>query len=164
MRPIDVIGRLCREGWIERQGKGSHLIFRKNGKRVDIAQHPGDIPTGTLREICRQAEWEWPTTRHYIAVAEKAPGEEMWSILFPDFPGVTSTGSDFPDMPQQARDALATAVEDMIAEGEKLPASVEEGGRAEVDPTSSANAHVLIGAAEIPEASTKETAASAPVS
>ena len=60
MRPIDVIGRLRREGWIERQGKGSHLIFRKNGKRVDIAQHPGDIPTGTLREICRQAEWEWP--------------------------------------------------------------------------------------------------------
>jgi len=27
----------CREGWIERQGKGSHLIFRKNGKRVVIA-------------------------------------------------------------------------------------------------------------------------------
>ena len=104
------------------------------------------------------------TTRHYIAVAEKAPGEEMWSILFPDFPGVTSTASDFPDVPQQARDALATAVEDMIAEGEKLPASVEEGGRAEVDPTSSANAHVLIVAVEIPEASTKETATSAPVS
>jgi len=37
MRPIDVIGRLRREGWIERQGKGSHLIFRKNGKRVVIA-------------------------------------------------------------------------------------------------------------------------------
>ncbi|HTT78654.1 MAG TPA: type II toxin-antitoxin system HicA family toxin [Stellaceae bacterium] len=28
--------------------------------RVVIAQHPGDIPSGTLREICRQAGWEWP--------------------------------------------------------------------------------------------------------
>jgi predicted RNA binding protein YcfA (HicA-like mRNA interferase family) len=44
---------------MEGQGKGSHLIFRKNAKRVVIAQHPGDIPMGTLREICRQAEWEW---------------------------------------------------------------------------------------------------------
>jgi len=35
-------------------------IFRKSGKRVVIANHPGDIPTGTLREICRQAGWEWP--------------------------------------------------------------------------------------------------------
>jgi predicted RNA binding protein YcfA (HicA-like mRNA interferase family) len=59
MRPIEVIRRLRREGWMEGQGKGSHLIFRKNAKRVVIAQHPGDIPMRTLREICRQAEWEW---------------------------------------------------------------------------------------------------------
>ncbi|MGD9614153.1 MAG: type II toxin-antitoxin system HicA family toxin [Alphaproteobacteria bacterium] len=97
MRPIDIIRRLRREGWIERQGKGPHPIFRRNGKRVVIAQHPGDIPTGTLREICRQA------------------------------------GSDFADVPQQARDALATAVEDMLAEGEPLPPSVEESGRAEIE-------------------------------
>ncbi len=60
MRLIEAIRRLRREGWEQRQGKGSHLIFRKNGKRVVIANHPGDIPTGTLREICRQAGWEWP--------------------------------------------------------------------------------------------------------
>jgi predicted RNA binding protein YcfA (HicA-like mRNA interferase family) len=51
---------LRREGWEQRQGKGSHPIFRKSGKRVVIANHPGDIPTGTLGEICRQAGWEWP--------------------------------------------------------------------------------------------------------
>ena len=60
MRLIEAIRRLRREGWEQRQGKGSHLIFRKSGKRVVIANHPGDIPTGTLREICRQAGWEWP--------------------------------------------------------------------------------------------------------
>jgi predicted RNA binding protein YcfA (HicA-like mRNA interferase family) len=60
MRPIEAIKRLRREGWEQRQGKGSHLIFRMSGKRVVIANHPGDIPTGTLREICRQAGWKWP--------------------------------------------------------------------------------------------------------
>ena len=60
MRATEAIRRLHREGWEERPGKGSHLIFRRAGKLVVIANHPGDIPTGTLREICRQAGWEWP--------------------------------------------------------------------------------------------------------
>jgi|SRR5579884_3395908 len=72
--------------------------------------------------------------RHYIAVAYRAPGETMWSIVFPDFLGVTSAVGEFADVPQQAHDALATAMEDMIAEGEAFPASIEEGGRARVDP------------------------------
>ena len=72
-------------------------------------------------------------TRNYIAVADRAPGEAMWSIVFPDFPGVTSAAAEFADVPQQACDALATAVEDITAEGERLPASVEEGRQAEAD-------------------------------
>ena len=60
MRATEAIGRLRPEGWEERPGKGSHLIFRRAGKLVVIANQPGDIPTGTLREICRQAGWEWP--------------------------------------------------------------------------------------------------------
>jgi predicted RNA binding protein YcfA (HicA-like mRNA interferase family) len=60
MRPVEAIRRLRREGWEERPGKGSHLIFREESRRVVIANHRGDIPSGTLREICRQAGWEWP--------------------------------------------------------------------------------------------------------
>jgi predicted RNA binding protein YcfA (HicA-like mRNA interferase family) len=60
MRATEAIRRLRREGWEERPGKGSHLIFRRAGKLVVIANHSGDIPTGTLRQICRQAGWEWP--------------------------------------------------------------------------------------------------------
>jgi predicted RNA binding protein YcfA (HicA-like mRNA interferase family) len=60
MRATEAIRRLRREGWEERPGKGSYLIFRRAGKLVVIANHPGDIPTGTLREICRQAGWAWP--------------------------------------------------------------------------------------------------------
>jgi predicted RNase H-like HicB family nuclease len=73
------------------------------------------------------------TTRHYLAVADRVPGEAMWSIVFPDFPGVTSAAAGFADVPEQARNALGTAVEDMIAENEALPASVEEGRLAECD-------------------------------
>jgi predicted RNase H-like HicB family nuclease len=73
------------------------------------------------------------TTRNYIAIADRAPGEAMWSIVFPDFPGVTSAAADFADVPQQARNALATAIEDMIAEDEALPASVEENGQPAID-------------------------------
>jgi predicted RNA binding protein YcfA (HicA-like mRNA interferase family) len=60
MTANEATARLRREGWQERPGKGSHLIFRRDGKRVVIAVHRGDIPTGTLRAISRQAGWEWP--------------------------------------------------------------------------------------------------------
>jgi predicted RNase H-like HicB family nuclease len=97
------------------------------------------------------------TMRHYIAVADRVPGETMWSILFPDFPGITSTASDFADVPQPARDALATAIEDMVANGDPLPASVGDGGRTEVDTARFGNARVLIVPVEVPDAVTGET-------
>jgi len=59
----EAINRLQREGWQMRPGKGSHLIFRKAGRRVVISNHTGDIPTGTLRAICGQAGWEFPPKR-----------------------------------------------------------------------------------------------------
>ena len=33
----EVIKRLKREGWEERRGKGSHLIFRKDGKMINVS-------------------------------------------------------------------------------------------------------------------------------
>ena len=65
-------------------------------------------------------------TKYYIAIADRRPGESNWSITFPDFPGVTSVAEKFADVMRQAKDALATAVEDMEREGETLPPSVEE--------------------------------------
>jgi taurine dioxygenase len=96
-----------------------------------------------------------PTTRHYIAVADVAPGESMWSIVFPDFAGVTSAAAAFADVPQQARDALATAVEDMIAEGEDLPAPVEEGRQAEPDPSAFHNPRYIVVPVEVRDKPTR---------
>ena len=63
MTAREAVSRLRREGFKERAGKGSHRIFRKDGRKVIVAVHPGDIPSGTLRRICEQAGWEYPPGR-----------------------------------------------------------------------------------------------------
>ncbi len=59
----EAITRLRREGWMERPGKGSYVIFKKDGRRVVISNHAGEIPTGILRAICAQAGWGYPPQR-----------------------------------------------------------------------------------------------------
>jgi predicted RNA binding protein YcfA (HicA-like mRNA interferase family) len=60
----EVINRLRREGWAERLGEGSHAIFSKpNSVSIPVPRHGLDLPTGTLRTICRDAGWEWPPER-----------------------------------------------------------------------------------------------------
>ena len=59
MTAREAMNRLRREGWTERQGKGAHVIFKRDGRRVVVSNHSGDIPTGTLRAICAQAAWEY---------------------------------------------------------------------------------------------------------
>lgn len=64
MTPREVMSRLRHEGWSERAGKGSHVVFIKTGHdNVPVPNHRGDIPPGTLRSICRAAGWEWPPRR-----------------------------------------------------------------------------------------------------
>jgi predicted RNase H-like HicB family nuclease len=75
-------------------------------------------------------------TRHYLAIADRLPGEANWSITFPDFPGVTSVAEQVAAILRQAKDALATAVEDMVKDGEPLPASIEDDAIPEYDPSS----------------------------
>jgi hypothetical protein len=71
--------------------------------------------------------------RPHLAIPDLALGGRICSIVFLDFAGVTSAADAFADVPQQAPDALATAVEDMIAEGEDLAPSVGDGRQAELD-------------------------------
>jgi predicted RNA binding protein YcfA (HicA-like mRNA interferase family) len=61
-KPADVQRRLANEGWfVARKGPGDHLQYKHATKpgRVTIDAGAGDIPTGTLRSIYRQAGWEW---------------------------------------------------------------------------------------------------------
>lgn len=72
-------------------------------------------------------------TKYYLALADRIPGESNWSITFPDFPSVTSVAERFADVMRQAKDALASAVEDMQEDGETLPPSIEDDAVPEID-------------------------------
>ena len=64
MTAREVMNRLRREGWSERAGKGSHVVFSKPGfPNVAVPNHHGDLRIGTLRAIARDAGWEWPIGR-----------------------------------------------------------------------------------------------------
>ena len=57
----DIIQRLQREGWMKVGGRGDHSKFTHPHRHTHvIVPHPKkDLPIGTLRNIYRQAGWEW---------------------------------------------------------------------------------------------------------
>ena len=63
MTANELIRRLRREGFEERTGRGSHRLFFKDERCVVVSVHRGDILTGTLRSIFKQAGWPWPPGR-----------------------------------------------------------------------------------------------------
>ncbi len=63
-----------------------------------------------------------PTT-HYLGIAEPMPNN--WSISFPAFPGVVTTGATFGELMANARDALASVVAAMEDDEQALPPSID---------------------------------------
>ena len=61
MNSKDVIKRLKRDGWHKVGGKGDHKKLKYPLKKGHvIVPHPRkDIALGTLRNIYKQADWEW---------------------------------------------------------------------------------------------------------
>ncbi len=55
-----VIQKLRREGWKERQGKGDHLNFQKDGKPFLITIDTGkkEIAKSIYNKIAKMAEWK----------------------------------------------------------------------------------------------------------
>lgn len=54
----EVLKRLRREGWSERTGKGSHIVFKKDGLTVSVPTSDKELANGTFRKIKRDAGWE----------------------------------------------------------------------------------------------------------
>jgi len=56
-----IIKRLQRDGWTHRKTKGRHQVFEHPTKPGHVVvTHPRkDLPTGTVRNIYRQAGWDW---------------------------------------------------------------------------------------------------------
>jgi predicted RNA binding protein YcfA (HicA-like mRNA interferase family) len=60
MTAKEVIRLLKKDGWYEKNQKGSHMQFihpAKKGK-VTVPAHSGDLPPGTLNSIFKQVGWK----------------------------------------------------------------------------------------------------------
>jgi predicted RNA binding protein YcfA (HicA-like mRNA interferase family) len=52
-----IIARLLREGFEKVSQTGSHVKLRKEGRTVIVPHPKRDLPTGTARNIAKQAGW-----------------------------------------------------------------------------------------------------------
>lgn len=61
MNSRELIKRLAADGWYKVGGKGAHEKYKHPVKLGHVViPHPRkDLPIGTLRNIYRQAGWEW---------------------------------------------------------------------------------------------------------
>lgn len=61
MKSAEIIKRLEKTGWQCVGGKGDHQKYKHPSKNGHVVvPHPRkDIPIGTLRNIYRQANWNW---------------------------------------------------------------------------------------------------------
>lgn len=61
MNSRDIIRRLKSDGWILHHAKGDHHQFKHPAKKgkVTIPHPKKDLAIGTLRNIYRQAGWDW---------------------------------------------------------------------------------------------------------
>lgn len=53
----EVMKRLRKEEWEEKSGKGSHVVFRKDGRTVSVPTSKKELRTGTYRNIAKTAGW-----------------------------------------------------------------------------------------------------------
>lgn len=54
----EILRRFRSEGWEERTGRGSHVVFRKNGVTISVPTSKGEVPLGTYRHIAKDAGWD----------------------------------------------------------------------------------------------------------
>lgn len=56
-----IIKKLRNDGWFLHHTKGDHQQYKHSIKpgKVTITHPKKDIPVGTLRNIYRQADWQW---------------------------------------------------------------------------------------------------------
>ncbi len=52
----EALAKLHRAGFVIKRQSGSHVVPRHaDGRQTYVALHPGDIPSGTIRSILKQA-------------------------------------------------------------------------------------------------------------
>lgn len=62
MKSREIIRRLIQDGWVLVHIRGSHHQYKHPDRpgRVTVPHPKKDLPIGTVRNIYKQASWEWP--------------------------------------------------------------------------------------------------------
>jgi predicted RNA binding protein YcfA (HicA-like mRNA interferase family) len=66
-KPREVVAALERAGFYEVRQRGSHLQLKKGNLLVTVPMHTGDLNSGTLRSIIRQARM---TVEEFLALLQ----------------------------------------------------------------------------------------------
>lgn len=53
----EILKRFRKAGWVEENGKGSHVVFRRNGLTISVPTSKREVPVGTYRQIAKFAGW-----------------------------------------------------------------------------------------------------------
>ena len=69
--------------------------------------------------------------RYYLGIAEK--DQENWAISFYAFPEPVKIGDTLPELIMHARDALASAIDEMQGDGRNIPEGIERQKAVEPD-------------------------------
>lgn len=54
----EIVKRFRKEKWTERNGKGSHIVFTKDGKTISVPTSRKEVAKGTFEKIKRDAGWK----------------------------------------------------------------------------------------------------------
>lgn len=57
MTALQALRRLQREGWVIVRQSGSHVQLVRDGARITLPMHRGDLSPGVERDIRKKAGW-----------------------------------------------------------------------------------------------------------
>ena len=118
---------LAREGWTLARQRGSHRQYThaERDGRVTVPHPRKEIPTGTLRNIYRQAGWPLggaTVAMRYLVIVHHDRTGGPFGVTVPDLPGCFSGGDTLADALENAREAIVLHVEGLLSDHEPVPA------------------------------------------
>lgn len=115
----EVVRKLQRAGWLEAGQRGSHVKMKKGGQSAGARQegftsrHDQGHRTANGRET--------PMSVNLVYPAKLVKAADGCTVTFRDVPGAISSGDSPLQALDEARDALALVIEDILEEGEAIP-------------------------------------------
>jgi predicted RNase H-like HicB family nuclease len=76
---------------------------------------------GTLRNIFRQAGWDWRQGMKYPVIIHKDPDSD-YGVTIPDLPGCFSAGETIEETINMAQEAAECHIEGLLIDAEPIPA------------------------------------------